>query len=548
MRAMKEKALEEKDNYSNDREESDDLCDDANGNDDHYDDIFEIKIENVDPRSPDEENALTDKFDGNHMDYASDQKDDELKRGEQTINGRIEDGFDEEIKKDEQLHDAKEFDPVWSDSETEQSSSRMSLRKKKECIPNKEKKGCKKTKTSSSNKSTKSAEIERPFSCSFCDKTYKTFSSLNVHIKTQNSTKSIKSTKKKKKHQKKRKPQLSDRDLELTSETEKPYICSLCDKTYKTQNALVVHMRIHTGESLQPYLHKCHLCPKMYVKTSTLRKHFRRHHGDSTIKPFKCLLCDESFNRHCECKKHLATHKDYRPFKCDECGKAFGSKAGLIRHVTSLHTFKPFSCESCDKSFFHEEQLNIHRKVNCPQNFICNICKKVLLSKESFNRHRLIHSGVKDFQCEYCDKRFSEIASLRRHVFSLHTAEKPFFMCEYCSARFSYKHKLKSHIKVKHTCKGLTLYLCEICGKNFNCSSHLALHRRVHSGERPYKCETCGKTFKQDAHLRRHKIIHTGMKPFSCEFCGKTFNQITNLKTHVKTHTRSNCKETPIAT
>ena len=184
MRAMKEKALEEKDNYSNDREESDDLCDDANGNDDHYDDIFEIKIENVDPRSPDEENALTDKFDGNRMDYASDQKDDELKRGEQTINGRIEDGFDEEIKKDEQLHDAKEFDPVWSDSETEQSSSRMSLRKKKECIPNKEKKGCKKTKTSSSNKSTKSAEIERPFSCSFCDKTYKTFSSLNGHMKT----------------------------------------------------------------------------------------------------------------------------------------------------------------------------------------------------------------------------------------------------------------------------------------------------------------------------------------------------------------------------
>ena len=77
------KLLDEKDSNRNDREESDNLCDYANGNDDHYDDKFEIKIENVDPRSPDEEHAFTDENDGIQLNYANDERDDKLKSVDQ---------------------------------------------------------------------------------------------------------------------------------------------------------------------------------------------------------------------------------------------------------------------------------------------------------------------------------------------------------------------------------------------------------------------------------------------------------------------------------
>ncbi|KAJ8956018.1 hypothetical protein NQ318_006294 [Aromia moschata] len=53
---------------------------------------------------------------------------------------------------------------------------------------------------------------------------------------------------------------------------------------------------------------------------------------------------------------------------------------------------------------------------------------------------------------------------------------------------------------------------CDLCGQTFTQFSPMAIHKRLHTGERPYACETCGKTFVSRSTMMSHAKKHVREK------------------------------------
>ena len=47
---------------------------------------------------------------------------------------------------------------------------------------------------------------------------------------------------------------------------------------------------------------------------------------------------------------------------------------------------------------------------------------------------------------------------------------------------------------------------CDVCKRNFKCKSKFLVHKRIHTGEKPYKCEVSDKSFAHKSNLSKTHV------------------------------------------
>ena len=142
----------------------------------------------------------------------------------------------------------------------------------------------------------------------------------------------------------------------LSHSNERPRACTLCTKSYKTQNMLNVHMKTHTKE--KPYV--CEVCGRSFALLNSLTYHVNTH---TNARPYKCKLCGEGFNSHTEVRVHRGVHggfvREMCRLPCKTCGKLI-RRSNHRRHMLTHSSLRPFSCKICSKTFRHKGSLKYH--------------------------------------------------------------------------------------------------------------------------------------------------------------------------------------------
>ncbi|KAM4607546.1 uncharacterized protein ACJ7VT_015767 isoform 2-T2 [Polymixia lowei] len=278
---------------------------------------------------------------------------------------------------------------------------------------------------------------------------------------------------------------------------------------------------------------ECKRCGMLFPSLQQLRGHERKAHP-------VCRVCGMLFPGVLKLREHESRVHQVLPYSCDYCHKSFSHKAHRNLHVMARHTGeKTCHCDICGKGYSCISMLKTHRLTHFDKSFTCDVCGKSFYHACHLTRHKHVHKEVRPYQCPTCGKGFTQAENLKSHQ-TIHTGERQ--LCFICGKSYRC---LKNHMISKHSHEVPAEELpakdsivpCEICGKKFPNPSQYKVHKRTHTGEKPFHCDICGKSYRLKETLRDHKYTHTGEKPYKCTLCVKTFNTATSFMRHSSIHT-----------
>lgn len=94
----------------------------------------------------------------------------------------------------------------------------------------------------------------------------------------------------------------------------------------------------------------------------------------------------------------------------NEEDKAVGDAKSIIAHVRSVHETRLYICDICGDDFKKRNELSVHLDDHVAKeegDFQCEICNRIFSNLRLFRIHKRIHyPQVKSWPCETCGKRY----------------------------------------------------------------------------------------------------------------------------------------------
>lgn len=110
-----------------------------------------------------------------------------------------------------------------------------------------------------------------------------------------------------------------------------------------------------------------------------------------------------------------------------ECGNSSATSAERWGPAYRRHPPRTggFPCQYCEKVFDRHRDQKRHETIHGKRPYVCTDCGKDWVYVKDLRRHeRSHHTDHTDLRCTVCNRRFSRLDNLRRHIKLVHPLEK----------------------------------------------------------------------------------------------------------------------------
>ena len=299
------------------------------------------------------------------------------------------------------------------------------------------------------------------------------------------------------------------------------------------------HKKLSVTESFTYFCQKCKLT--FNGNDNAIANHLKKYH--IFAKSARCKLCVKEFKTAEENRMHFKiVHKQERLLECDFCEKRFQSIMHFSEHIFTSH-FRAFKvkCSKCNRLFHTKDHLQIHLFMDHKEQSIsrneseninpvlkniseenpvttthhCKICNKHVQGQDLKSHLLTVHIQPQHFQCQLCDKVFTNVLKNKQHLQELHGNDR-LYKCELCSQCFYSGQSLLTHYQTIHFKDDSKQITNSLNPENQALKEEKKPVKKIiaHSkSSKEFQCDSCDKSFDKKVDWRKHlTIVHKKKK------------------------------------
>ncbi|XP_057681333.1 zinc finger protein 646 [Corythoichthys intestinalis] len=268
-------------------------------------------------------------------------------------------------------------------------------------------------------------------------------------------------------------------------------------------------------------------------------------------RPFKCSLCDKTYIHLRSLSNHKKTHQ-LGMFECTVCFKLFNNMAALYSHQRthkarngggSVNSLSDIYANSAQEQF-------PPRSLDAPVNF-CHLCQVMFPSHEEFQEHIQMHNsssdsfGLRDDTAGSHSMTYDIVTSPKSSVYTANMNHIPSLASVKSTLGFNpplgtinsnghmysnFPNNLSSNYS-----QGEPPLRNASIGNIATTVSELRDPSVTDPDERPFRCQICGKSYRHSGSLVNHKRSHQ-VGTYHCTICRKKYPHLAALKSHLRIH------------